>query len=741
MPLAAGAKLDCYVVIGPLGGGGMGEVYRARDSALKREVAIKVLPAFVSQDPDRLRRFEQEAEAAAALNHPNILTVYQLGTFEGAPYLVTEVLEGVTLRQQLEHGPLTVRKAIDCGVQIAHGLAAAHEKGIVHRDLKPENLFVCKDGRVKILDFGLAKLTQRQPETDGDGLDRMIETEPGVVMGTVGYMAPEQVRGKVVDHRADIFAFGAILYEMLAGTRAFKRSTSAETMTAILNDDPPGISQVAQSTPPGLQRVVHRCLEKNPGQRFQSASDLAFALEALSDSGFSSGKTEKRDDVRPRRALAWLAGGVVVAALAAFALFKLWPRQPEPFEHFSIQKAMDRENVLRTAVSADGAYLASVLIAANGDESLLVHHIPTGSERAILEDAAFGYDDIIFSPDGSYIYFRSHALDHTNREDVYRIPVLGGQPTRVIEDVDAPMAFINGGQQVCFYRQNSKDRIYKFLSASTDGSDEQVLATVKAPLSTSFPVSAACAPDGKRAVVSERYVPNVEVLDFGSGMRRPLTSNLRTDGWFLDLHWLPSGKGILAFEFTSPRYAGQVVLLSYPGGKLRQITNDLNDYQGISLTLDAKTIATMQRIPNDRFESFSLTDPSRPEERGPLGLRWFTWLDNERILASEQSGSLKVINLQKDETTTLNVAKNLSLSQPAPCGPERLVASGYRPGGIGHRIYIMRLDGSGATQITQGMDVLPSCTPDARWLFYVDLDHQFLFRQPLEGGVAQNIGT
>jgi serine/threonine protein kinase len=263
----------------------MGEVYRARDPVLKREVAIKILPSFVSQDPDRLRRFEQEAQAAAALNHPNILAVYQFGVFQGAPYLVSELLEGHTLRHLLQHGPMPVRKAIDHGVQIAHGLAAAHEKGIVHRDLKPENLFLTKDGRVKILDFGLAKLMQPQPDSGGDAPTQTKGTDPGMVMGTAGYMSPEQVRGQPVDHRTDIFAFGAILYEMLAGQRAFHRSTSAETMTAILNDDPPSISQIVQTAPPGLQRVIHRCLEKNPEQRFQSASDLAFALEALSDSG------------------------------------------------------------------------------------------------------------------------------------------------------------------------------------------------------------------------------------------------------------------------------------------------------------------------------------------------------------------------------------------------------------------------------------------------------------------------
>ena len=278
--LPPGTKLGDYEVKGLLGSGGMGEVYRARDTRLARDVAIKVLPSFLSRDAERLRRFEQEARAAAALNHPNILAVFQMGSYEGTTYLVSELLEGGTLREELQRGPVPLGKAVDCGVQTARGLAAAHEKGIVHRDLKPENLFVTKDGRVKILDFGLAKLLRERTTFDQSTAMARDGTEPGVVMGTVGYMSPEQVRGEAADHRMDIFAFGAIFYEMLSGKRAFQKPTAAETMNAILNEDPKDISEMVTNLPPALARAVHRCLEKNPEQRFQSASDLAFALEA-----------------------------------------------------------------------------------------------------------------------------------------------------------------------------------------------------------------------------------------------------------------------------------------------------------------------------------------------------------------------------------------------------------------------------------------------------------------------------
>jgi serine/threonine protein kinase/tetratricopeptide (TPR) repeat protein len=328
--LRSGTKLGDYEVKSLLGSGGMGEVYRARDSRLGRDVAIKVLPSFFATDSDRLQRFEQEARAAAALNHPNILAVFQMGTYGNAPYLVSELLEGETLREQLGPGRLPVRRAIDYGEQIVRGLTAAHEKGIVHRDLKPENLFVTQDGRLKILDFGLAKVMPPQRGTGHSAVTHGNDTEPGVVMGTVGYMSPEQVRGQTVDHRTDIFSLGAILYEMLAGKRAFQKPTSADTLSAILNEEPSEISQVTANVPPALQRVVHRCLEKNPEQRFQSAADVAFALDAMSDSGASvhSAIAEETETGTRKRWTAVVSAAVVVLALSV-GLYYYSHRRPK----------------------------------------------------------------------------------------------------------------------------------------------------------------------------------------------------------------------------------------------------------------------------------------------------------------------------------------------------------------------------------------------------------------------------
>ncbi len=278
MALAPGVRLGPYEILSSLGAGGMGEVYRARDARLDRSVAVKVLPPGLAEDPERLRRFELEAKAASALNHPNIVVVFDVGTHEGAPYVVSELLEGQTLREAMPS--LAPRKALGYGVQIAHGLAAAHDKGIVHRDLKPENLLVTDDGRVKILDFGLAKtvraLADGQPMSEAPTVSH--DTEAGTVLGTVGYMSPEQVRGLPADPRSDIFSLGAVLYEMLSGQRAFRGATTADTMMAILKEDPPELSSARPELPPAVDRIVRRCLEKSAAERLQSARDVAFCL-------------------------------------------------------------------------------------------------------------------------------------------------------------------------------------------------------------------------------------------------------------------------------------------------------------------------------------------------------------------------------------------------------------------------------------------------------------------------------
>ena len=410
----------------------MGEVYRAHDTRLDREVAIKVLPESLTADPDRLRRFEQEAKATAALNHPNILAVYQMATHEDASYMVSELLEGETLRERLRRGPIPLRKAIDYAIQIAHGLAAAHDKGITHRDLKPENLFVTKDGRVKILDFGLAKVG---PAKDGPDPEATVAqgTEPGMVMGTAGYMAPEQVRGKPADHRSDIFAFGTILYEMVTGKQTFRKPTSAETMTAILNEDPPSISQVTATTPPGLQRVVHRCLEKSPEQRFQSASDMAFALEALSDSGMTTSTGGHVAVGGPTSRRIAVAGAALAVLLGVAVLSYFWMKSPAvPRVSNYVQLTTDGQP--KSLVGTEGSRLYQYLQAR--DYQGLTEMSTSGGESRRLPILPFpNMSALGLSPDGSELL----VVDGQGTPAIgplWSVPVLGGSPRKLADTLD-----------------------------------------------------------------------------------------------------------------------------------------------------------------------------------------------------------------------------------------------------------------------------------------------------------------
>jgi Tol biopolymer transport system component/tRNA A-37 threonylcarbamoyl transferase component Bud32 len=410
MALTAGTRLGPYEIVAALGAGGMGEVYRARDGRLGREVALKILPAALSTDAERLRRFELEARAAGALNHPNVLAIYDIGTQDGPPFLVTELLEGETLRERLQSGALSLRKACEIAIQTARGVAAAHDKGIIHRDLKPANIFLTLDGRVKILDFGLAKLTQQDASATGvtqsatrTALDSG-QTEAGMVLGTAGYMSPEQVRGKPADARSDIFALGTVLYEMLSGQRAFEKESSADTMAAILKEEPPELSGEGKKIPQAVDRIVRHCLEKNPAERFQSARDLAFALEAVSESSTAVGERPAGLAATEKKGRWILPASAGVLALAAVMLlaFLYWPQQPrgERLE-FSIPL---QEESSHLAISPDGRMLAFVSPdEASGARVLRVQRI--GSKQAAVLPGTEGSSYPFWSPDDGYVAF------------------------------------------------------------------------------------------------------------------------------------------------------------------------------------------------------------------------------------------------------------------------------------------------------------------------------------------------
>jgi Tol biopolymer transport system component len=459
MSLTAGTKLGPYEIVAPLGAGGMGEVYRAKDARLGRDVALKILPESFARDADRLRRFEQEARAVAALNHPNILAIHDIGEQGGSPFIVSELLEGESLRSTLDRGTLPQRKTIEYGVQIAHGLAAAHEKGIVHRDLKPENVFVTKDGRIKILDFGLAKLAQNAGlGSDDVTLTSSQNTAAGVVMGTASYMAPEQVRGEGADPRTDIFAFGAVLYEMLSGARAFRRDTAAETMTAVLKDDPPELTDSARVVSGALERIVRRCLEKNPEQRFQSARDLSFALSALSGTDTSvAARAAVAGAPRKMPVVPWLA--VVLAMLAVAAATWFVARRPAPLVRMQFAMAVpDELSVSHMALSRDGSMLAFVSPEENtGLSMLFVQRV--GSSNVTPLPGTLGASYPFWSPDSAYIgYFGNGKL--------WKIALSGGTP-QALANVLAARGGSWGKGNVIIYSPDPASPVWK---VNADGS-------------------------------------------------------------------------------------------------------------------------------------------------------------------------------------------------------------------------------------------------------------------------------
>ena len=434
MNLAAGSRRGPYEIVSPLGAGGMGEVYRARDTRLGREVALKVLPASFADDKTRLNRFRQEACAAGALNHPNILVIYDVGTDDSAPYVVSELLEGETLRQRMSGVALPQRKAIDYSQQLAHGLAAAHEKGIVHRDLKPENLFITKDGRLKILDFGLAKLALTESgQIQTNVPTRRVDTDPGTVIGTAGYMSPEQVRGQVVDHRSDIFAFGAILYEMLSGKRAFHGSSAAETMSAILKEDPPDLSATNRNVSPSLERILHHCLEKNPEERFQSARDLAFDLQSLSGTSsqlLSSSQPTPRFWHKRWERVAWLAltGILLLAALASTILYF---RRGSTAEVHAMQFQIfppEQSTFLGTAlISPDGQRIVMRIADSTGKVALWIR--PLNALAAQMLPGTEGAGSSFWSADSRSIGFFSAGK-------LKRIDIAGGAPQTICDSTE-----------------------------------------------------------------------------------------------------------------------------------------------------------------------------------------------------------------------------------------------------------------------------------------------------------------
>ena len=530
MTISAGTRIGPFEVVSLLGAGGMGSVYRAYDPRLRRDVAIKVLlPAFAG-DPDRLQRFEREALAVARLTHPNILAIHDIGTHDGAPYLVTELLEGVTLREKLNGRPQPMERAVDYTIEVARGLAAAHEHGIVHRDIKPDNLFVTKDGHVKILDFGLAKLKDVETVTDASAVT-VTGHDLGPI-GTAAYMSPEQARGVPADHRADLFSLGVVLYEMVSGVSPFRRATSAETMTAILREEAPPLADTL-ALPPVLNRILRHCLEKDPAQRFQSARDIVFALESL---GPATEATVPTGRMLSRYALPLLvAAALPLLAGAAFVIGRR-TASPPGASVAEISRLTDFAGLEEFPAIAPDLKSVAFTARVNGTSQIFVRLVTGGTPLQLTKDP-IDHEVPRWSRDSSAIVYFSPAAPGDIQGTIWQIPALGGAPRRVVDSVGGGDIGADG-RLACFRAAGGQ---IELVTASPDGSDTRVIARFAEPAYYKYPRWSS---DGKWVAYQrgDGFRWDIFAAAVGGGTPRQLTHE---NGQIHGLAWLPDSAGLV----------------------------------------------------------------------------------------------------------------------------------------------------------------------------------------------------
>lgn len=665
MAISPGTKLGPYEIVAPLGAGGMGEVYRANDTRLGRDVAIKVLPASLSNDGDRLRRFEQEAKTVAALNHPNILGLHDIGTYQDAPFLVSELLEGETLRQKIEQGPIPTRRAVEYALGIAQGLAAAHAKGIVHRDLKPENVFITRDGRVKILDFGLAKLVREEHSLETAITLTSPTTTPGVIMGTLGYMSPEQVKGEPSDERSDIFSFGAVLYEMLTGKRAFKRDTTVETMTAILKEEPPELTDAGWMGPAGLPKIVSRCLEKDPNRRFQSASDLAFAIEALSGTGTTPSVLAAavvKEGASSKRWV-WLAlGGLACAVLGAAIAWALRPA-PRPvamFQRISYEPA----TVIRGRWMSEAKTLFYTGVLRDGvpDTYLIREDYPTsvsaGLHGAVL--LAVSKQDqlaVLVRPQywGQYVWGGTLA----------RVPVGGAEPRELLDNV----------------------------------------------------YDADWSPDGSRMGVIDRRNGKWQ-LEYPMGKVL-----LSTDHWISDIRISPDGKHVAVFRHppASKDDRGNVLLVDREGNQ-RVISREWEALEGMAWVPSGKEVWYSAALSGNQY-CIRASTPEGKERTvycGTSGTRLHDIAASGRALVSSdlQQFTTAVVEHGSKEVRNLDGLGAAIQPRLTPNGAEIVLTDVSERGGSDYSVYVQKMGGGGPVKIGEG-GYGSDISDDGKWALVV----------------------
>jgi Tol biopolymer transport system component len=755
MTLSPGVRLGPYEIIGPLGAGGMGEVYKARDPRLSRDIAIKVLPEAAVADSERRTRFEREARAVAALNHPNIVTIHAVEEAGGVPFFTMEYVEGRTLGQMIPPRGLPLPDLLKIAIPLSDAVGAAHQHGILHRDLKPANVMVTAEGRVKVLDFGLAKLKEAVMQADGGAQTTAESTGEGRIVGTVAYMSPEQAEGKALDQRSDVFSLGILLYEMATGQRPFKGDTNVSVMSAILKDPPGSVTDLRPDLPRDFGRILRRALNKDPEHRYQTAKDLRNDLEALKedlDSGevvpATAGLTRGGWLRRPWVVVGGLAAVVaVVMAGTWFVSRAVRPtEQAKPtrafFDDFTVTRpTTEQASNYTVAISPDGRYVAYAYVEGSR-EGLRVRQTDAPASVQVVPPAEVRYNGVTFSPDGSRLYFATYPQG-SGTATLYEVPVLGGTPRRLIEDVDCRVSFSPDAARFAFVRQSPHEG-GSIVVANTDGSGERVIAARSVP-NEFVVVDVAWSPDGRSiaAAVAEGWKYALVTVDVANGTVQRVGQGTWDDVY--SIVWPQGGSHlIVAGQDYAVGDSVQIWEVALPSGIARRITKDVAWYTAVSVTADARTLVAVVADPRHSLWVASAAQPedatrigSVPDTVATLPIRWTG--DGRLLFTANVSGSgnYDVWAVRPDGSEFLQLTTDPALDGYPTVSPDgRYIAFlSSRDGKV--RVWRMDPDGGRQQAVSDGtVDYYPVVTPDSQSVYFVRLDQPGypLYAVLIEGG-------
>jgi serine/threonine protein kinase len=765
-----------YRVTGRLGSGGMGVVYEAEDLTLGRRVALKFLPGQLSREQNALDRFLLEARTASALNHPNICTIYAVEKGQGATgeeqsFIAMELLEGQNLDQKLVSGALQTDRLLEIAIQLAEALDAAHSKGIIHRDIKPANIFLTPRGQVKVLDFGLAKLTRREleMETIGPTQDSPSPkhlTSPGATVGTISYMSPEQARGEELDPRTDLFSLGTVLYQMATGKLPFTGATSALVFQGILRSDPVPVQQLNASLPPKLQEIIEKLLDKDRDLRYQSAADLRGDLKRLKrdvESGRSSSVASQGSAAGPpaisssrlrpastsgtstRAKLAygfrrWGLAGVVALLSIIVIADRVWVfwffHHRTPFLNFSITKITDSGNAAEVAISPDGKYVLTTM-RENGLASLHLRNVPTNSMTQVEPPTNVQFNGLRFSPDGNYFYFVRSDPGNEGLEFLYRAPLLGGVPEKLSEDVDSNVTLSPDGRMAAFMRyDNPKPGEYQLIVKDLEsGSEKPLVSGLEERL-----LYPAWSPDGKVIICfvaqPKGAMTGFDAIDARSGQRTPL---LRSEsGVVSGPEWLPDGRNLLALyrDASSNYLRNQIVRISYPDGVMSTVTRDTGHYSSISM---ARTVGVLAAVASEQhwdLQTLNTAGQVKTIGRASEELT-LAWTPGGKLL-TDKDNRLNTVDSDTGAQAAFGTGPSATEFQQHACPDGKVLFSRYSQESKKIGVWITDSSGQNPRQLTDGFaDYYPECSADMHWAYYQDLITRLVMRVPLDGGTPQ----